>query len=136
MALRSCRRSAQLAWRRLDLPCCQLKVLIVLAHEGFISVGSLGARMGLSRPRASKVVSQLVQRGLVTRTDDSADRRRTHVHLTAEGASLLEDLFPTGQRALPTLVGHLTDPDLMGLARGLRALAQELERSLAQPVSR
>jgi DNA-binding MarR family transcriptional regulator len=125
--LRSFWSSAQPAWRQLDLPLGQVKALIIVAQEECISIGTLAERIGLSRPQGSALVSHLVQRDLVSRTDDLTDRRRALVRLTAAGNALIEDLFPTGQRTLLGLATRLADSELVGLAQGLRALARALD---------
>lgn len=59
-------------WAALDL----------LDWAGPLPTGALGARLGLSPAAATSLVDRLEQRGLVVRTADPGDRRRTIVRAT------------------------------------------------------
>jgi DNA-binding MarR family transcriptional regulator len=113
----------------LDLSLGQLTALIIVAQDEVISIGRLGELINLSRPRTSEIVSTLVARDLVIRVDDPADRRRAQVCLSTEGTKLVEDLFPTGQ-ALAKMAASLADPELIGLAQALGALARTIDGAL------
>ena len=113
-------------WLALDLSMRQLAALLLLAHREVLSVGGLATHLGISRPVASHLVDQLVQRGLVSRNEDTADRRRTWVRLTTQGQDVLERLYwyQHEQGDLRCQLESLATTDLQALARGLRALAE------------
>ena len=75
----------------LDLSFTQVKSLLVLRDHDGLAVKDLGARLNLSLPAASRAVDQLVQRGLVERTESAADRRSRLVALLPAGRELLDD---------------------------------------------
>ena len=75
----------------LDLSFTQVKSLLVLRETDGLAVKDLGARLNLSLPAASRAVDQLVQRGLVGRTESAADRRSRLVALLPAGRELLDD---------------------------------------------
>ena len=122
---RTMRAPVVATWLALDLSMRQLAALLLLAHREVLSVGGLATDLGISRPVASHLVDQLVQRGLVSRSEDTADRRRTWVCLTAQGQDVLERLYwyQHHQGDLRCQLTGLATADLQGLARGLRALA-------------
>jgi DNA-binding MarR family transcriptional regulator len=64
----------------LTLP--QVKALIFLYDNGDRSMTELAAGLAVSLPSASELVDRLVDRGLVDRMTDPADRRRVLVSLT------------------------------------------------------
>ena len=123
--VRTMRAPVLATWLELDLSIRQFTAVLLLANRQVLSVGGLATHLGISRPMASHLVDQLVQRGLVSRTEDLADRRRTWVRLTAQGHDVLERLYGY-QHAQDDLRCHLeglATADLQALARGLRALA-------------
>jgi DNA-binding MarR family transcriptional regulator len=64
----------------------RMRLLDVLtAADGPMSVGDLAAAIGVDQPRASRLVQQAVELGLVAREADPADARRTRIGLTAAG---------------------------------------------------
>ncbi len=55
------------------------------------SVSELAAGIGVDQPRASRVVADCVERGLVTRSTDAADARRSVIALTDAGRAVLDE---------------------------------------------
>jgi DNA-binding MarR family transcriptional regulator len=84
----------------LDLSFTQVKSLLVLRDSDGLAVKELGARLKLSLPAASRAVDQLVQRGLVERTESSADRRSRLVALLPAGRRLLDEFTSARTSAL------------------------------------
>jgi DNA-binding MarR family transcriptional regulator len=121
--VRAVRHAAQPAWLGLDLSMGQLKSLLVIANREPVGVSGLALITHGSRPTASLLVDQLVQRGLVTRTEDTIDRRRCVVRLTDEGRTLVEQLYLSHPESLYQWCIQLEEAELMALAHGLRALA-------------
>jgi DNA-binding MarR family transcriptional regulator len=67
-------------------------------RQGARSVSKLADDKHTSRPAASRVVDVLVNKGLIARTQNPADRRNVQLSLTEEGGALLDALFNnTGQ---------------------------------------
>lgn len=68
-----------------------MQVLIaVVAGEADDTTG-LTARLAFERSTVSHSVRELAERGLITRTVDGDDRRRTRLAATAAGAQLVRD---------------------------------------------
>jgi DNA-binding MarR family transcriptional regulator len=84
----------------LDLSFTQVKSLLVLRDSDGLAVKEVGARLKLSLPAASRAVDQLVQRGLVERTESSADRRSRLVALLPAGRRLLDEFNSARTSAL------------------------------------
>ncbi len=114
--------SAGPRWAQLDLTMGQLKALVTVAEGGPLPVGRLGAALGIGKPAATLLVDALVRRGLVERSEDPEDRRRTLVRLSAQGRELMDELLRGRRDRLSTWLAQLEDDDLLALARGLRAL--------------
>ncbi|MPZ13214.1 MAG: MarR family transcriptional regulator [Chloroflexi bacterium] len=114
--------SSRLPWAHIDLTMAQLKALITVACSGPLPVGQLGVALGIGKPAASLLVTALVGRGIVVRSEDPVDRRRTLVHISTRGQELVNELLQGRREAASTLLARLDDDDLVALARGTRAL--------------
>jgi DNA-binding MarR family transcriptional regulator len=80
-----------------QLSLTQMKALSMLDHDADadaaeLSIKELGTCLTLSLPAASRTIDSLLQRGLVTRTEDPADRRIKRLAITAEGREVLRAL--------------------------------------------
>ena len=129
-------RTAMPEWLHLDLTMGQLKTLAALASNRAMNVSTLAETLGISKPTASILVDQLVQRGYVERTEDPEDRRRTLVALTPAGSDLVAQLRQSGpQDRMVHWLKALAPDDLAALTRGLQALAAIIQRENAQVAS-
>ena len=120
-------RAAAPNWLRMELTCYQLKVLLFLYYRGCTTVGQLACIFGYSKTLATHYVEQTVQRGLVGRVVDGADRRRKLLTLTPPGAALVESLYLGDACSLEARLAQLRPDDLLALHAGLRALIRCLE---------
>ena len=109
-------------WSQLNLTMNQLKALHVIAHARPLPVSGLAEVLGMGRPAATLLVNALVRKGLVTRSEDPADRRRTLLGLSTRGRGLMEQLSQGSGQLLAQWLGRLSDEDLANLAAGLQAL--------------
>src|SRR4051794_4519058 len=58
-----------------EISVAQLATLTLLDAEGSATVGALAADLGRSLSATSRLIDQLVQRGIVSRQEDDRDRR-------------------------------------------------------------
>jgi DNA-binding MarR family transcriptional regulator len=63
----------------------QLEVLSFLARREQWSVGEVASELGVSSAAATKAITRLERRGMVTRTVDIMDRRCVNVRITRSG---------------------------------------------------
>jgi DNA-binding MarR family transcriptional regulator len=106
-------------------------VLMTVTFMGELSVSQIAERIGLSLATTSLMVGELAREGLVERTEDDRDRRRTIVRLHPDYRAVMdgwaEDRFAPVARALgglsPSAYAHFLD--------ALRAIADELRPSAA-----
>lgn len=73
------------AQRQHDLSVPQFRTMAFLSRNPGSSLSAVAEFIGLTLPTMSVLVEGLVQRGLVDRAVDLADRRRVLLSLTAEG---------------------------------------------------
>jgi MarR family transcriptional regulator, lower aerobic nicotinate degradation pathway regulator len=119
-AVRSIVRAQRINTRAIELKMgislAQLFVLQQLAERPSDSLNDLAERTATHQSSVSVVVRRLVERGLVSRTSSSADKRRIEIDLTPAGRALLTDA--------PTTI-------TMQLIHGLSHMATEEQNELA-----
>ena len=117
--VRGLRSAAEAIERELRISAAQLFVLTELAQVPDQSVKDLAAVTMTTHSTVSQVVSQLIAKGLVTRTSDASDRRRAVLRVTRQGANLVKRSPPVIQADLIEGFGALRPAERRGLANGL-----------------
>lgn len=67
----------------------QWRVLRVLADSGPLDAGGIANAALLYPPSVTRIVREMVDRGLLSRTIDAADRRRSMIAITPAGRTLV-----------------------------------------------
>jgi DNA-binding MarR family transcriptional regulator len=110
-------------------------VLAQVGTEGGRSVGELARELGLSLPAASTLIRDLEEHGLVERSEDPADRRRTVVELAPGTATAVRGWLSGRDRPLEHALASLDATERAAFLKGLGALADALmEESSRGPV--
>ncbi|MGW5657626.1 MarR family transcriptional regulator [Streptomyces humi] len=111
-----------------DISLSGVSVLARLAADGPDSPTSL-AELERVRPQAmASTLAQLEQRGLVGRTPDAADGRRSIVAVTAEGRSVLAERRSESVRRLAAVLDEFSAAERATLAAALPLLGRLAER--------
>jgi DNA-binding MarR family transcriptional regulator len=109
---------------QLDLPIGQMKTLFILWTAGKPqTMGQLAQALGVSLGSVTGLVDGLVQRGLVRREEDPADRRQKLARLTPTAASRLRRMEHERSLVAGRLLRRMELDDLRALRQGLVALA-------------
>lgn len=123
-------------WLMLELTFAQARALFMLAARKELTVSQLAKSLDVGNPTASILVQQLVERGLVTRTEDTADRRHTILRLSPKGEEIGAGRRGQREKQWQRWLSHLSDDELHALAHGLTAIVavvkKELEDELQQ----
>jgi DNA-binding MarR family transcriptional regulator len=106
-----------------DLSFSQMKALHALAGEPeAVSVKTLGEKLGLSLAAMSRAAEELVQRGLVNRTENPADRRIKRLCLTDDGRDLVRRMRELRMAGFEQFVATLTPKQRAQLAKTLDSI--------------
>lgn len=105
-----------------------LRVLAHVRRSGGCSLGDLAERRGVSMPTMSKMVSSLVDKGLLTREPDPRNRRAVIIQLTEEGERLYMEVLTKLQRDIAQDIEQLTPEQRTQLVASLEALAGVMAR--------
>src|SRR5919204_2433892 len=114
--------SLKAVWVRYGLAPRHMNTLLSLALGGPISVSELGARLGVGLATASLLVGELSRVGLVERTEDEDDRRRTLVELAPAHRQAIRAFLVRKTNLVRGALGELEPRERAALVKGLRAL--------------
>lgn len=110
----------------------QVSVLAFLDEVGHpITISHLARLLILESPSVTTMVDRLSERGLVERTRDPKDRRKTLVRFTQEGKRLLKSIREPGQQLHDEMFDVLTDEERQVLRAILRKFRDENMARLA-----
>jgi len=117
--VRGLRSAAEGIERELNVSAAQLFVLTQLGQVPDQSVKDLAVVTMTTHSTVSEVVGQLIAKGLVTRTADASDGRRSVLRLTRQGANLVKKSPRLIQADLIKGFGALRPSERRDLANGL-----------------
>lgn len=107
--------------------------LLALLCQGPRTVSELAACQAVALPTISRTVSTLVERGWVTRSTDSRDRRRVVIAASEEGRAVFADLHARAEAEVARRMTSLSPREREHLWVGLEVLhaifAHEVELS-------
>jgi DNA-binding MarR family transcriptional regulator len=117
-------------WLMLELTFAQARALFMLAARKELTVSQLAKLLGVGKATASILVQQLVERELVTRTEQATDRRNTILRLSPKGMEIGAGRRKQREKQWQRWLGHLSDEELNALARGLSAIVAVVKKEL------
>jgi DNA-binding MarR family transcriptional regulator len=117
----------------LELSLSQIKALHMIDATGEQALGELASGLHLSPGAASRAVDGLHRLGLVTRSEDSTDRRVRRLALTQDGAQLVAQMAAARMSALEELTGSLDRAERDQLAAALAPLLARAEIAGCRP---
>lgn len=111
---------------RLNLSLPQLRALVYLRDQPGASASGMAEYLGVTRATASTTIERLVQRELITRTDDPQERRRVVLNLTEAGHRQLEQASTIAQERVAEALAGLSPSRLRRINEGLLLLQSVL----------
>ena len=116
------------AW--MDLPFItmpQLKSLFFISNEGSTNSVKLAAALKVTPSNVTGIIDRLVEQKLVSRVENSDDRRQLVLRTTAKGEGLISNLRERRRSAMAKALAGLTPDELATLARGLGYLVKAID---------
>lgn len=104
------------------------RVLATLNDKDGAMVTTLARISLLEQSHLTKIIDQMVKRGLVTRRPDPADARRVRVFLSAEGRAMATRLVADARQHEAGLMAQLTDQEAATLKPVLKSLLSRVSR--------
>src|SRR5215831_17248410 len=119
--------------RRFGLAAPEWRVVVALGDGAPASLAEVAARGGLDRPRASRAAQALARRGMVERSHDAFDARRTLVRLTTKGRALSRRVALLARARERTLLAALAPSEQRELERLLAKIQRHAAAVLGPP---
>ncbi|HEV2075028.1 MAG TPA: MarR family transcriptional regulator, partial [Thermoleophilaceae bacterium] len=120
----SVRRALSVELEREGLSAAGFSVLVLLTSAGGrLELRTARRRLGWSKANATEVSATLAARGLVARRRSADDRRAVLLELTADGAELVERVFPGHADRVSSTFGTLDEHEKRSLTSLCRKLA-------------
>ncbi len=95
-------------------------------RRGIESMSELADARNISRPAMSQAVEVLVQKGLLTRTHSTVDRRQVELALTKAGDELLDAVFGGTRAWMSERMESMTSDELETVVKAMDALKKML----------
>jgi DNA-binding MarR family transcriptional regulator len=102
---------------------------MLLDEEGKLTIKQIAELLGRSMSVTSRLVDQLVERGLVSRREDERDRRAKRIAITESGRTLITTLERRRAEAQVAVIEHLSPEEQADVARAMALLAEAGKRS-------
>jgi DNA-binding MarR family transcriptional regulator len=104
-------RMSQLAARvnqeAFDLDPREWRILGLLGTTSLLSLQALANEVAVDKSQASRIVTGLIERGLLQRSTNDKDGRSIHLSLTVKGKNLYRKVFPQAVQRNETLLSVL-----------------------------
>lgn len=94
-----------------ELRLAEFRSLAFINRTGGCSLSEVGEHIGLEAPTASKLVDNLVKRGLIRRQEDPDDRRRVRLQISPKGKRSIDIAFEHTRKFLARRLAHLTEKE-------------------------
>jgi DNA-binding MarR family transcriptional regulator len=117
---------------RFGLSIAEWRLIAILGRFGPLSANEVAGRTYMDKVRVSRAVQRLLERGLVARTIDAADRRRSILQLSPEGAAIRAEVAPLALDIESRLLAVLSAEDRADLDRILTLLGATADTFLQE----
>lgn len=107
---------------RFGLTVPEWRVMAVLGRFGPDAATGICARTAMDKVTVSRAMTRLINRGLITRSSDSEDRRRTIAKLTRQGRTIHNKIVPVALAHEANLADALSATEAKTLDRLLAKL--------------
>lgn len=95
---------------------------VIYEADGEVNPSDICAAMNVTMPRVTNILNELEEHGFIERTVSKQDRRKTDVHLTAEGTRHVEEHQKMKYEKTRRLLEKVGPDDAQALLRILQAI--------------
>lgn len=115
------------------VPLNQFATLMTLRLEKQATLSEIGQRLQISKQQMTNICDKLLHAGLITKRQDSEDRRRMLISMTSAGEKILDDQNElVRQRFLSSLRG-LSEKERTELRHSITNLNHYIEKMASTP---
>lgn len=105
-----------------DVTMAQGRVLMVVGHGPGCTMGELASRLGIGVSAATGLVDRLVERGVLERDSDPADRRVVRVRMSPAGIRAGQEWYAAQVLHIGEALSALSDRDIRRVAEATELL--------------
>jgi DNA-binding MarR family transcriptional regulator len=116
--------------QQLDVTASQGYILLALPEHESINMNDLSIKMRLANSTMTRMVDQLVQKGMVNRATDNQDRRIVLIRLTEQGQDVKTRLKNTLQDLFSQVLSDLPENRRVEILQSLETLNQSILKTL------
>ncbi len=106
----------------------QFSILMQLYQHGYCGISDISDRFEITNAAASQHVENLVQAGLIGRTEDPRDRRAKQIQLSEKGRALIQNGFSARYQWVDQLAKTVEPKDQEKIAEALSILTEAARR--------
>lgn len=121
-------------WEGLEMTIPQIKTLVLLERMGPLRMSDIAVHFERALSATTAVVDRLVEKNLVSRRSDPADRRLVICELTDTGRRAMAQFWRIGRERLQIVVDMLQVEELETVVKGLELVLRaepEIQRTFA-----
>ena len=112
--------------RGLSVP--QFRALALVDRHPTASLSLVAEHLGSSQPSASRLISGLVSRGFITRTESPEDRRQINLILTPRGKTVLRDAQQATRESVAAEIEKLSGAERATIESAMKTLREVFDR--------
>ncbi len=113
--------------RNYQVSASQLNCILALYENGPLPPSQIAKHMMVESSTVTGVVDRLEQKGLVSRSRNSPDRRIIHIELTEAGTRLAEKAPPPIQQKIIDGLTNLSEKEVNRIVKALQVLTNMLD---------
>lgn len=121
-------RSGSVLKEDIELSFPQSLLLLKLNEAGTISMSELSRRLQITQGVATRMVDRLLEKGMVERERDKADRRVVLVSTSRKGKKLAEDMERVNKMKIKELFQTVSSKEREDFLKFLKGLEQQFEQ--------
>ncbi len=102
----------------------QFRAMCMIANGSPISLSEVAEQLALSLPTTSRIVTGLVNKGLLKRSDSKQDRRQMSLGITGRGQAVLNIAWSAAQDSMAKELKSFDDEQRITVVEAMRLLKQ------------
>jgi len=114
--------------RKFDISAIQFATLFLLAGDEELTIKRVAELFGRSISATSRLLDQLVTRGLVSRNEDARDRRTKRVSLSEDGQAFVQTIEQKRAEAQIVVMAYLSPAERGVVEQAMQLLAVAARR--------
>jgi DNA-binding MarR family transcriptional regulator len=118
--------------RRYGIGVPEWRVLVTLGQYGVMTGKAIGAHTHMHKTKVSRAVALMVERKLLVRRSNRADKRESFLSLTAAGRAMYEEVAPHALDFAKRLTEILSPADRDAFDRALKRLTERSAELVAE----